>query len=547
MRTRAALPLAILLAAAIAVVALAASSSQRHISHGSPTAAGPAPAGQRIAFSLTLRQPGAARLARALKAIESPGSPQFRHFIAPAAQGRRFGLPAAAITALERTLTRQGLRVLAGYPQRTSLIVGGSVATIERLLHTRLITYTDGAGHRFHAPAGTPVVPADLRPEVASVTGLDTRPRFVAHDVPLGGLTPSLAASAYDVGPLRAAGGTGAGQTIGVLSFSDFNPSDPRAFANENGINGPAPRVVSVDGGTRSQAGADEANLDIDVIRSIAPQAQIVVYEVPQTTAAYTDAINRMVADHIHVISSSWGECERGVLTSQRAGDTQALRAAVAAGVTLFVSSGDSGAYDCQRVVTADHDLTVDWPAASADAVGVGGTRLYVTSAGKYIREAGWEDTLSQAGGGGGLTGGDARPSWQTGPSVVNRFSNGKRQVPDVAADADPGTPWALYYAGQPAAAGGTSAAAPFWAASMLLIEQYTQSHGAGLPGYVNPVLYALASSAQQFPPFHDVTFGGNRHYPATAGWDFATGLGSPDVFNLARDMVTYLRSHGQR
>ena len=59
-------------------------------------------------------------------------------------------------------------------------------------------------------------------------------------------------------------------------------------------------------------------------------------------------------------------------------------------------------------------------------------------------------------------------------------------------------------------------------------------------------MLYAIASTPQAAPPFHDITVGTNRYYPATPGWDFATGLGSPDVTNLARDVLQYLqRTHG--
>jgi kumamolisin len=78
----------------------------------------------------------------------------------------------------------------------------------------------------------------------------------------------------------------------------------------------------------------------------------------------------------------------------------------------------------------------------------------------------------------------------------------------------------------------------------MLLIEQYARQHGIHRLGFVDPLLYALASSPQPFAPFHDVTLGTNRYFPATRGWDFATGLGSPDVYNLARDIVAYLRAH---
>jgi kumamolisin len=81
----------------------------------------------------------------------------------------------------------------------------------------------------------------------------------------------------------------------------------------------------------------------------------------------------------------------------------------------------------------------------------------------------------------------------------------------------------------------------------MLLIHQYAAARGVGRLGFVDPIMYSLASSTQPFPPFHDVTRGGDRYYQTGLGWDPATGLGSPDVFNLARDVVAYLRAHGGR
>jgi kumamolisin len=101
-----------------------------------------------------------------------------------------------------------------------------------------------------------------------------------------------------------------------------------------------------------------------------------------------------------------------------------------------------------------------------------------------------------------------------------------------------------VYVKHQAGEVGGTSAAAPFWAASMLLVGQYAAAHGVPRLGFLDPVLYALAASPQRLPPFHDVTRGANRYYRARAGWDPATGLGSPDVANLAQDMVAYMRAH---
>jgi kumamolisin len=55
-------------------------------------------------------------------------------------------------------------------------------------------------------------------------------------------------------------------------------------------------------------------------------------------------------------------------------------------------------------------------------------------------------------------------------------------------------------------------------------------------------MLYAIAARPLQAPAFHDITIGASRYYPASRGWDFATGLGSPEVANLARDVVAYLK-----
>ncbi len=457
-----------------------------------------------------------------------------RHFIDPRTFGARFGITLGDERALRRQLVRDGLTITATFPQRTELIASAPRATVERLLHTRIAN---------HAPISAPTIPSQWRSTVEAVTGLDTRRRWHAEDVPAGGLSPATAATAYDVSPLRGRGFTGRRQTIAVISYAAFDPNDPAVYQSHYAVNGPSPQVVSVDGGTRDTSGAAEANLDLEVIRAIAPQARILVYEVPQSSSSYADAISRIVADRkAEIISTSWGQCELGLSGAERSAESRALAAAVATGVTMFAASGDSGAYDCQRDNPAFHRLSVDWPASSANAVAVGGTRLYLGPTGSYQDETAWEGQLSAAGGGGGLTIGDARPSWQAGPGVISALSNGHRQLPDVAANADPGTGWSIYSGGQPGMAGGTSAAAPFWAASMLLIREYA---GRRL-GYINPILYALAARRQPFAPFHDIVRGANRHYEAGPGWDAATGLGSPDVYNLARDIVAYLKAHGR-
>jgi hypothetical protein len=132
-------------------------------------------------------------------------------------------------------------------------------------------------------------------------------------------------------------------------------------------------------------------------------------------------------------------------------------------------------------------------------------------------------------------------PAYQSGPGVQNQYSNGMRQVPDVAANADfQQSPYAIYtvgHRGDPRwlSVGGTSAAAPVWAGFTALVNQYLHQS----VGFFNPTLYALGRQASTLSPspFHDITEGTNLYYPATPGWDFATGWGSFDGWTLAQDI----------
>ncbi len=504
--------------------------------------AGPISPSRPVRFTLILRLPGATRLDASLQAINDPRSAQYHHFIPPSQFGARFGVGAKQLRSLERRLAVRGLELTVSYPQRTALQFAGTASAVERVFGIRLLSFADGRGRRFQAPDRQPTIPAYMRSIVIAVNGLDTRPSWQPLDVPMGGLTPKSISSAYGLHGLSRLGMRGQRRKIAIISFSDYDHSDPQGYAGQFGLPGPPPRVISVDGGTTDISHADEANLDIDVVKAVAPDAQILVYEAPDTDSGYTDVINRIVKDRrATIISSSWGQCEPRLSRSRLAGDLTALKAAVAAGISMFAATGDQGAYDCQAQDPTDLHLSVDWPAASSYAVAVGGTRLNLTSNGTYESEYAWDDVLEAGGGGGGFAAGP-RPRWQIGPGVP--VTDRHRGLPDVSADADAGTGWTIYWNGGPVTGvGGTSAAAPFWAASTLLVSQYAAAHRTGALGYVNPMLYALAARPRPRPAFNDVTFGGNRYYQAGPGWDPATGLGSPNVYNLAVDTVAYLRS----
>ena len=120
--------------------------------------------------------------------------------------------------------------------------------------------------------------------------------------------------------------------------------------------------------------------------------------------------------------------------------------------------------------------LVVDDPASQPYVVGVGGTSLTVNAAtGAYASEAVWNDGLGNGAGGGGVSTVWPIPSWQTNVSTV--YSKTHRNVPDVSLNADPDTGYSIYYNGQWTIYGGTSCAAPLWAAFTARVNQAARGH----------------------------------------------------------------------
>jgi kumamolisin len=107
------------------------------------------------------------------------------------------------------------------------------------------------------------------------------------------------------------------------------------------------------------------------------------------------------------------------------------------------------------------------------------------------------------------------------------------REVPDVSADADPNTGYAIFYGGQWGGIGGTSAAAPTWAAFTALVNASSGCGGKAI-GFANPALYAAAGTWFG-SDFIDITSRNNDstgtnggRFTAGAGFDMASGLGTP-------------------
>jgi kumamolisin len=176
----------------------------------------------------------------------------------------------------------------------------------------------------------------------------------------------------------------------------------------------------------------------------------------------------------------------------------------------------------------------------------VGGTRLARATGSSSSGETSWAYCAVCNGGdpegsGGGYSGLFARPSWQKGSGLAG---NGRRGYPDIAADADPKTGAYVCYGAQATCSqiGGTSLASPLWTGMTAVVNSYLAARGQTV-GFLAPALYRLAGTRQPFAAFHDITTGTNGAYVATKNWDEVTGWGSPNLYNLARDLAAMGRS----
>lgn len=536
-----------------------------------------------------------AALTQFVSDVSTPGSPSYHQYLGAGAFAARFGASAATLTSVTSELRDLGL--VPGMPDPDGLFipVSGDAATFERALHVAFHRYRFADGRNAYANTTAPELPASIARSVRAIVGLDDLALPVPADGTAGLTTPAAqnsgaavpatsgptpcpsaptSGSAYDAPKLAQAysfanlysgNDLGAGITIGLyeLERSTTFLADTTAFKSCYGItssvtyelvdNPPAPSSISTVG--------QETQLDVDTVLEMAPKANVIVYQGPNSGTGPIDTYRRMVNDDTaRVISTSWGECEYDLGYSGSAGaqaESLIFQQAAAQGQTVVAASGDQGSEGCNYGSgnTSDPDPTGDLqvldPASQPDVTGVGGTSL-TNVATNPPAETTWDNIYSSSGSTGGISEFWPMPSYQSGAlsslNVINANSSGTqcantggycREVPDVSASADPSYGYLIYQHSTWQAIGGTSGAAPLWAALFALADSASACSGSAL-GMVNPALYAIAESNSYSSAFHDVTSGNNDAtgensglYPAGTGYDMATGLGTPDASNL--------------
>ena len=504
-----------------------------------------------------------ALLDQTLVELYGPNAAPNRHFLTPAEFISKFDL-ARKRQALKDFAASSGLTVDAAEDRPGSLVVkvSGPAARVENAFGVRLNRYRAADGQVFRAHETEPVIPAALAPHLHAVLGLSNyrgaaKPHLrVVGRVPGGAGTAGLPASggaSPAASPGTGPGGglapadiksiyglslslTGSGQTVALLELDGYNPSDIGPYETQFSLSSPLVTFVGVDGQANAcgpnqdqacnattfagDGGMLEVTLDIDMMLALAPGvAQIRVYTALNTSQNLLDAYAKIASDNTaKSVSTSWGSDEQSAGGAFMTSESAIFSQMAAQGQTVFAAAGDNGAYDGGGSST----LLVDDPASQPYVTSVGGTTLSGTI-GSH------SETVWNSGGGGvaNLAGTYwPLPSYQSG--VAGTYSQQYRNVPDVTLNSDPNAfPYAVYVAGSFYLVGGTSAAAPLWAAVTALINQQRATNGYGSLGFANPAFYQLGTGASHASYFNDITSGNNGFYSAGTGYDDASGWGS--------------------
>ncbi|WP_285566034.1 S53 family peptidase [Actinoallomurus iriomotensis] len=392
--------------------------------------------------------------------------------------------------------------------------------------------------------SGTASRLATIQTEMAGAPAGHMRPLW--QPATTTGVTPRTIGvpGGYDPDVLRAhlrLSGTGKGQTVAIVVAFDVSAAVTKAVTSysewyglkppcsETVTSGCFPLKVVAPNGTApidtdtalpARSFQVEADLDVEMVHAVAPDAAITVVEgYDNSTEAMMAALDHAVSLHPAVINNSYGMDE---FDGERDYDGRCT----ATGVLCVFASGDAG----------NPGL---WPAAAPDVLAVGGTTLDMDSAGKVRSEVAWQ------GSGGGISPFEPRPAYQR-AAVPNGTGRG---VPDVSFDADPQSGFAVYvvidvspfpiYYDDWAMIGGTSAGAPIWSAIAAVADQQRAAHREPplTAGQVHAAVYAGKTKT-----LADITAGANGLCDtcwAGPGYDLVTGKGSPRA-----GIDTYLARH---
>jgi len=536
----------------IAVRAQAQSVLTRHVreavTNGEAQPVGRLASGQIMNLNLVLPLSDPDGLKSFLSEVYDPSSASFHKFLTPTEFTAKFGPSQAQYDAVVQFAVSSGFTVTGGSRDAMDVQVRGPVSAVESAFHVHLRTYQHPTESRqFYAPDSEPTtdlafslwhvsgldnysIPHRLlesRSDYAAAHGIDVKD-VVSHATTGSGPSASflgsdMRAAYYGTGTL-----TGAGQNLGLFEYEGTDLADLTTYyKNVKQTNNVPVSVISTDGTSTScvytRAGGDcddtEQTLDMTQALGMAPGLASLVMYVGSTDTAIIGAMTTH-SPLPTTIGCSWGWTPADPSTLDPYFEKMAAQ-----GQNFFAASGDSSTWSRRNEA---------WPADDDYVVSVGGTDLITASAaGPWKSETAWVDS------GGGISPDKiAIPSWQKLSGVINSSNKGSttyRNGPDVSANAN----FTFYTCADQTAClaneyGGTSFAAPMWAAYIALVNQQLASQGKGTIGFINPTIYAQNVTSVYDTDFHDITSGKSGSYTAVTGYDLVTGWGSPNAGLLA-------------
>ena len=498
--------------------------------NGQAPLVGHLPATQSMRLVLVLPLRNQADLENFLEALYNPSNSSYRQFLSVDEFTARYGPTQQDYDAARHFAEANGLTVVGTSRNRLNLDVSGSVANIEKALHVNLNVYQHPTEARtFYAPDREPTPAAGV--QLWHITGLDNysipraqlvqRPQTV-HSNATTGSCPGASFCGSDMRAAYYEGTalTGAGQSVGLLEYYGTDLADLTTYyKNAHQTNTVPITLLSTDGTSVvcKEPTCDDTEQTIDMTQALgmAPGMASLVMYVGSTDSAIFNAM--ATANPLNAqLSSSWTWYPADPNT-----DNPYFEEFAAQGQNLFQAAGDSGKWNGSSLI---------FPADDVYITSVGGTDLDTSSAGgPWSSETVWVD------GGGGISPNKFKiPSWQVSTAAgCSNCSQTYRNAPDVSANAnftfyvcaDQTTCTENYY-------GGTSFAAPMWAGYLALANEQGATNGQPPLGFINPTLYTIGLSSSYDTDFHDITSGSNG-YPATVGYDLASGWGSPNAANL--------------
>ncbi|HXY72242.1 MAG TPA: S53 family peptidase [Actinomycetota bacterium] len=441
---------------------------------------------------------GQAALERAVLAVSTPGSAQYRRFVTPAQYRAQYGPTSAEVASVSSWLRASGLRVTGVAFGNRYVSAAGSVADAQSAFGAHLAMYSV-QGKAARSPTTDISVPASVAGSVLGVTGLDNGPqlmkpngaspfppppgfhnarpcslwygqikarfqadnqtklpKFEGQVLPYAicGYVPSQFRSAYGVDDSRL---TGAGATVAITDAyaSPTVLEDANRYATDNGDGAFGTGQFSQSfpsepyrlGRVCDASGwYGEESLDVEAVHGMAPDANVIYYGARScSNSDLLDAMARVVDDNkASIVTNSWGSPSMFETTGSIRANEQVFLQGAMQGIGFMFSSGDNG---------DDQGLTglkqTEFPTSDPWVTSVGGTNTQIGIAGTLDSVTGWgvvKYTLKPSGkgwhllgftsgSGGGFSTLSNRPSYQEG--VVPTNAPPGRAVPDVAMDAD--------------------------------------------------------------------------------------------------------------